>query len=72
MQGILIKSCVLEGGFWAARPKPQKSTKTGLWLQNLLNDMNAHKIACSGGAMGGGRNFRNLPEQAFGLKVDSQ
>ena len=29
---IPIKSCVLKG-FWAGRPKPQKSTKTSLWFQ---------------------------------------
>ena len=35
MQLIVIKSRVLEG-FRAGRPKPQKSTKTSLWLQNHL------------------------------------
>ena len=73
IEGMLVKSCSLDG-FWAARLKPRKVSKSTHWLQYRSNLRNAGKIMQSGGVLGGqdetAKSKQKYPLAAKSFKIE--
>ena len=52
IEGMLIKLCI-QDGFWVARPKRRKESKSIHWFQKQVKLKNAAEITHSGGVLDG-------------------